>query len=71
VCQILTANDIACELFGLSESRLIGSLLTDVLRTSSSCLQAAAAETLLEMTGDKLQLSALVVSMSQVFSISK
>jgi len=60
VVQILTANDVACELFGLTEQSLVGTLLTDVLK-SPSRQQAAAAETLLELTGDVLQLSAIVV----------
>ena len=62
--QILTANDVACELFGFTEQNLIGTLLTDVLRTASH-QQAAAAETLLELTGDTVQLSALVVCTPQ------
>ena len=60
VVQILTANDVACELFGFTERSLVGSLLTDVLKTTL-CQQAMAAETLLELTGDTLQLSAIVV----------
>jgi len=53
-------------MFGLSERSLIGSLLTDMLKTSLS-QQAAVEETLLELTGDALQLSALVVSSTHSF----
>jgi len=41
----------------------VGTLLTDVLKTPS-CQHAAAAETLLDLTGDMLQLSAIVVRMT-------
>jgi len=58
--QILTANDVACELFGFTERSIVGVLLTDILKTTSR-QHAAAAETLLELSGDMLQLSAIVV----------
>ena len=58
--QILTANDMACELFGYEENQLVGRPLKDLLRLKSK-EQEVITETHLEPSGQIVSLAGKVV----------
>ena len=58
--QILTANDMACELFGYEENQLVGRQLKGLLRLKSK-EQEVITETHLEPSGQIVSLAGKVV----------
>ena len=64
--QILTANEMACELFGFKDDELIGTQLHSLVSVKSKT-PLTVGENYLEGTGEVLEVAGKVVSIGLIF----